>query len=1698
MKSRPIRNFGKIGDAIPVGDLVEVQLKSYARFLQAGVAPADRKRQGLEDLFQEIFPIVSYDKTMELEYIAYELEKPRYTIQQCRELRLTYGHPLKIRCRLKRKDADDISEQVIYLGEMPMMIGGGEFIVNGAERVIVNQLHRSPGVDFVIDSRDGDRILHGSRIIPERGSWIEISVTKKDVMVIRIDQSSKIPATAFLRAMDEKFGKTEDILRLFYKNKIEKVKVKKLEPTMWTVGPIVDTETGEVLVKAGMQLGDSVVTIQNSSLGDAVASIQGATLASGDSREDVETQVKDWMKKNLEFITVPVVFKPEEVEKMVEQVDAVLGAETGRKGKDALETLLKRIEDRLMIEFPDSKNQPKQLPLPMFNREAPKNLTKKGGDEVVKSIKSGWENDIPETLKEIFNEAKEQVSKGKKAKWKNDPEQAPKDPGIYIFREKKTCKVVYVGIAGERSLHGRLRMHYTDKSLKSNGLLNDSLKDSIAKAFGFYEAGPKETKRSRGRSSGLDSVEVICGDVETQVKDWMKKNLEFSYIDCPSLSDGDIGLLEERLMLEFPSGKNNVKNLPDIPRFNKKLNNKKAVTAKDIRKRWDEKATTEMQEKFAECLHKFKDKKGEWFAPDNIPTKKQDATITNKGIYAYRDLATKDVTDGYVGKAGERRGRGLRDRLGMHYEKDKSLRKDGSLNDNLKGSIAKAFGFYETESKETKRSRGGSGTLDSVEVIRGAVDPLILNTLSEDDCPDHEKALLRIYGRLRPGNPTNIDKARMLFKEKFYDTNRYRLGKVGRFRLNRKFKQNVPEDEMSLRPDDFLNTMKYVIGLRNNEGVTDDIDHLGNRRLRTVDELAASEIRKGLLKLRRTVQERMSMKGQDDVTRIADLVNSKSVSSSIDYFFGRGELSQVVDQTNSLSQMTHERRLSALGPGGLNRKRAGFEVRDVHISHYGRVCPIETPEGTNIGLIVSLAIFAKVDEYGFLVTPYREVKRGKLTGEHEYLRADQEMEAIFAPPSMVEPKTNRLRKGLVLARREGDLTQVDSALVNYVDISPKQTVGISASLIPFLEHDDANRALMGSNMQRQSVPLLVTERPLVGTGMEVEVAKNSSMAIRARSDGKVTDVDSRRIVIDGADEYKLLKYEGLNERTCLNQKPIVDLGDKVKKDQIIADGGGTCNGSLALGRNLLVGFVPFDGYNFEDAILISERLVRDDVFTSIHIDEFSIEVRETKLGREEFTRDIPNVSEKALRNLDEYGVVCEGTRISTGDILVGKVSPKSKTELTPEEKLLHAIFGRAGEDVKNDSLEMPSGYSGVVIKTKRFARRGAGSEEQREAHKEDIVRYGAEMVARECLMFRQMMQVVQDQIGVEVIDSSTRQKVGVSDDNDVIYEQIENFDIAWIKPAKKRAAVRGIVDKYLFKLRELKEEKEAMLIRMKHGDELSSGVLEMVKIYVATKRTLSIGDKMAGRHGNKGVIAKILPEEDMPFMEDGTPLDICLNPLGVPSRMNVGQILETHLGWAAKILGFDAITPVFEGATEDDIRELMGEVNGHVRDRITEIEKNKQVPPVGELFVTIPKDLKMRIYDGRTGERLEQEVTVGHMYVMKLHHLVDDKIHARATGPYSLITQQPLGGKARTGGQRFGEMEVWALEAYGAAYTLQELLTVKSDDIEGRTKIYESMVKGNNTLEAGTPISFDVLCNEIRGLGLNIQLEKKRLGSSLI
>ena len=1234
---RDYRVFPYRDDTLLPG-LSDLQVKAFETFLQVGVSPARRKKQGLEALFQEVFPIESHDKTLALEYLGYTMGRPRYSPEECRQLKYSYAYPLRVRVRL-RKAGEGIEED-IYLGEVPVMMGGGEFIVNGSERVIVSQLHRSPGIDFAVDHHSGDKKLHSARIIPERGSWIEMSVSGKGTLQVRIDQQGKFSALTLLRALKPEGvdgGTTDEILRLFYP--VEKI----------------------------------------------------------------------------------------------------------TRGRSTKAKFAKSLENRLAL-------------------------------GQVRDMKTG----------EVWAEA-----------------------GQLITAE-----------AAER-------------------------------------------------------------------------------------------------------------------------------------------------------------------------------------------IAASEITE--------------------------------------------------------------------IEVLESIEDTLILDSLKEDPASTHEEALAAIYQKLRPGNPIQLEKARDLLRDRFFDAQRYSLGRVGRFRISRKFGRpdEANQGPVTLQPEDVLDAVKYLMGLRSGVGEVDDIDHLGIRRVRTIAELANEEFRKGLLKVARAAVDRMSQQDDSETQTPRSLINAKAFSTSVEQFFARGELSQVVDQTNPLSQLTHERRLSALGPGGLNRKRAGFQERDVHISHYGRLCPIETPEGANIGLISSLSLYAVVDDYGFLVTPYRVVKNGKATDEVRLLRADEEYERFFAPADTELGKNGAIKaddKGQVMVRYHGEFTLRDVKDVEYLDVDPSQILGVSAALIPFLEHDDANRALMGSNMQRQAVPLITTEPPLVATGLEKHVAVNSGMLVRARKTGTVEYVDSTVIRIKGDPEpYALRKFQGLNERTCLNQKPLVKVGQKVKRGDVIADGAGTKNGELSLGKNLLVAFMSWEGYNYEDAIVVSERLVKDDVFTSIHIEEYEAEIRETTLGKEEFTRDIPNAGERALRNLDDDGIVRIGTRVGPNDILIGKIAPKSKTELTPEERLLHAIFGRAGEDVKNVSLKLPAGVHGIVIGAQKFTRKVNMTPAERRAAHEKIRQIEAEYDSVLRAELQAAVDDLQEYLGETLKDPKSKKAIAITEATlfgDLI--RIQEFVKSYaegVEHPSRRAKAEELVRSHMDRIEDKEAWKIKMSSRLSRGDDLPNGVLEMVKVYIATKRNLSVGDKMAGRHGNKGVISKILPEEDMPFLEDGTPVDIILNPLGVPSRMNVGQILETHLGWAAKKTGFRAYTAPFDGAKEADIEDAL---------------EAAELPTTGTT----------RLHDGRSGAPFEQSVCVGYMYMLKLHHLVDEKVHARSTGPYSLITQQPLGGKARFGGQRFGEMEVWALEAYGAAYLLQELLTVKSDDVDGRTKIYESMVKGKNILEPGTPVSFEVLMNEIRGLGLNIQLEK--------
>ena len=1046
------------------------------------------------------------------------------------------------------------------------------------------------------------------------------------------------------------------------------------------------------------------------------------------------------------------------------------------------------------------------------------------------------------------------------------------------------------------------------------------------------------------------------------------------------------------------------------------------------------------------------------------------------------------------------------------------------------GEIFAEAGEALTLVKIKELEEAGFDEIPTLNIDNIKVGAYLRNSVAADKNQTKEEALIDIYKVMRPGEPPTVEASENLFNSLFFDAERYDLSDVGRMKMNARLDTNHPDDLRVLTHDDIIQSIRTLISIKDGFDDVDDIDHLGNRRIRSVGELVENQFRIGLLRMERAVVERMSSVEIDTVMP-QDLINSKPLVATIKEFFGSSQLSQFMDQTNPLSEITHKRRLSALGPGGLTRERAGFEVRDVHLTHYGRICPIETPEGPNIGLINSMATYAKVNKYGFIDTPYRKVIDGKVTDKVEYLSAIEEGKYTIAQANVNLDKDGKFEDKIVSSRRKGEFTLAERETIDYVDVSPKQVVSVAASLIPFLENDDANRALMGSNMQRQAVPLLKADAPLVGTGMEAVVAKDSGVTVVSQHDGVVDQVDGKRIVIrtipKGKDEsptvniYNLQKYQRSNQNTCINQKPIVKVGDQVKAGDVVADGTSTDLGELALGRNVLCAFMPWNGYNFEDSILISERIVKDDVFTSIHIEEFEVMARDTKLGPEEITRDIPNVGEESLRHLDEVGVVHIGAEVHAGDILVGKVTPKSESPVTPEEKLLRAIFGEKAADVRDSSLRVPPGVGGTIVEVRVFSRRGVDKDEralQIERAEIDALRKDRddERNIIERFVFTRLQEILK---GKEAVGGPKGFKPGTKLDADVLSKYTRN---QWFQFVIDNAKVMTEVEHLKKQLDEnlecLEKRFSAKVEKVQSGDDLPPGVLKVVKVFVAVKRKLQPGDKMAGRHGNKGVISRIIPQEDMPYLEDGTPVDVVLNPLGVPSRMNIGQIMETHLGWASAGLGkqIGAAVEAYrkDKKKEDDLRktitgiymkpEVKKEISEMKGEELVELGQNleKGVPfatPVfdganeGDIIKYLEQagfnsSGQVTLYNGLTGEPFERKVTVGYIYMLKLHHLVDDKIHARSIGPYSLVTQQPLGGKSHFGGQRFGEMECWALQAYGAAHTLQEILTVKSDDVIGRTKIYESIVRGDQSFESGIPESFNVIVKELRGLGLNVEL----------
>ncbi|MEL0057994.1 MAG: DNA-directed RNA polymerase subunit beta [Alphaproteobacteria bacterium] len=1379
-RRRVRRSFGQLAEVTPMPNLIDVQRSSYDTFLQMGISRADREEHGLQETFNSIFPIEDFAGRAKLEFVSYDLETPKYDVEECQQRGLTYASSLKVTLRLEVWEEDevtgarsirDIKEQDVYMGDMPLMTSNGTFIVNGTERVIVSQMHRSPGVFFDHDrgkTHASGKLLFAARVIPYRGSWLDFEFDAKDILNVRIDRKRKLPVTTFLMALPND------------------------ESVAYTAGC---AESGEELDPA---------------------------------------------------------------------------------------RIIGMARDEILKEFYESVS---------YARE---------GD--------GWS---------------------------------------YAFNAD---------------------------ALKGNKLVRDLI-DAKSREV-VASAGTKMTPRSLRKLAEAGIERVFTPD----------EDLIGRYLadDCVDMQTGEV---------------------------------------------------------FAE-------------AGDEIT----------------EDLLKRLVDEG----ASE---------------------------------ISVLF-------------------IDNVNF-----GPHLRNTLAADRNNSREEALVDIYRVMRPGEPPTLESAHALFESLFFNSDRYDLSSVGRVKMNSRLELETEDSLRVLRKEDILAILRVLTGLKDGRGEVDDIDHLGNRRVRSVGELMENQYRVGLLRMERAIRERMGSVEIDTVMP-ADLINAKPAAAAVREFFGSSQLSQFMDQTNPLSEITHKRRVSALGPGGLTRERAGFEVRDVHPTHYGRICPIETPEGPNIGLINSLATFAKINRYGFIETPYRKVVDGKVTDEVRYISAMEEGRYTIAQANAELDAKGAFVGELIPIRRAGEIGLARPTDIELMDVSPKQLVSVAAALIPFLENDDANRALMGSNMQRQAVPLVRAEAPIVGTGMESRVARDSGVTIVARRAGVIDQVDATRIVIRASEEsaedvspvdiYSLLKFQRSNQNTTVNQRPLVKVGDVVRKGDILADGPSTEDGELALGRNVLVAFMPWNGYNFEDSILISDRVVRDDVFTSIHIEEYEVMARDTKLGQEEITRDIPNVGEEALKNLDEAGIVYVGAEVGPSDILVGKVTPKGESPMTPEEKLLRAIFGEKASDVRDTSLKLPPGGSGTVVEVRVFSRRGVEKDERALAiDRAEIDRLGKDRDDERIILERGFHGRMVELLDGQTVASGPKGVKAGSKLNAAMLEDMPKSQ--WQQIAVKDDAVQKLVEAQVANFDSAVQELQARfndkVDKLQAGDELLPGVMKMVKVFVAVKRKLQPGDKMAGRHGNKGVISRIVPAEDMPYLEDGTPMDIVLNPLGVPSRMNVGQILETHLGWAARGLGkkigeaaekarasantkalrkelseiyskeqfkgeLDVMnddqileqsellgrgvpmaTPVFDGAREADVISLLGKAG---------------LSDTGQEWLT----------DGRTGEVFDRPVTVGYIYMLKLHHLVDDKIHARSIGPYSLVTQQPLGGKAQFGGQRFGEMEVWALEAYGAAYTLQEMLTVKSDDVSGRTKVYEAIVRGDDDFESGIPESFNVLVKELRSLGLNVDLHE--------
>jgi len=1705
--------FGAGQQFIDVQDLIEIQKRSYERFLQLDVKPSHRDDSGLQSAFLSVFPIEDYNGNYRIDFLDYSLGEPKYEEYECLERGMTFAAPLKIKIRIaaleRNKDIEKhpssskdsnvsvkyLKEEEKYLGDLPLMTSKGTFIINGTERVVVSQLHRSPGVFFSHDktkTRLTGTPLFTSRIIPYRGSWIDFEYDQKDNLYVRIDRKKKFPATILLKAM----GITSsEIIKEYYN--IETLRIKPGKPELYAFFAIEPGVTLPFQLKDhdGLVFRDDVVPMDPVEVSRLLKDRTDLTLRFHGAVPENEItlgNIKYFMDGKSMGILIPVIgwkgansisslISPE-LNELLSQVDSNLHSlpmdHIGQPvtAKTLLATLQlsgKHHESLLHSIFPFAEKskdfvilRPTQvfrsleitegdpLPFKIWTRSL-----KEEGDRVKTSDEVIYQDKITKFSSEIATHINSHGAMG-----------------TMHSKSKKFYPLTAEKVDGSDSY--LLLEAIPDKEIDEFYSANDVL-DPLNPMEVILSVGQRvvDHEADKSRSPVLTTllnrhvIEIKCYSVpiNQRAKTVVHQTLS---LDKTAVSDSDRSRFIRFLLSTGIDVESRLKVL--VSRFMGGLYTEIDSSNKTVRF---------IVRPTQKSLFKLINRDGETVLNEGSPIT---SDIFDR-IVAYSDLIlVKQKSEDFPVSAKK-----SSDALG-EYLVLTSLRQSNiqdfqnqvhlfDLLESKKGGVLKKTGdAFEVEDLDlAKRSRVESLFLASVPSNKS--QDLFMELVDLAKHPhriESDPAVVEIYKRIRPGEVPHVETARAFFEQSFFNSKRYDLSSVGRLKLNSKLGVRESLGNRLLSKADIVEVIRYMVDLLENKGEIDDIDHLGNRRVRSVGELLENQFRIGLVRMERAIKERLNL-GDPESIISSDPINVKPVTAIIKEFFGSSQLSQFMDQTNPLAEVTHKRRLSALGPGGLTRERAGFEVRDVHASHYGRICPIETPEGPNIGLITSLATFARVNEFGFIESPVRVVEGGVAKPEIVYLSAMDGDKYIIAQASTKLDEKGALLENQISARFKGDFLNVTPDRVQYIDVAPQQIVSVATALIPFLEHNDANRALMGSNMQRQAVPLLRPSAPLVGTGMEKVVARDSGYVIYALEDGEVARIDGTEFTVKyknlGMKTYPLIKFRRSNQNTCLNQKVLLSPRSKFKKGDVLVDGPSTERGDLAMGQNVLVAFMPWGGYNFEDAILISERLVRDDMFTSIHIEEFELEARETKQGKEEITRDIPNLSDEALRNLDESGIVRVGAEVKPGDILVGKVTPKAETQLTPEERLLRAIFGDKSANWKDASLTVPAGIEGIVVDVKILSRKGLDREDTPVTQ----IHQGQDIGT--------LTHVYQDEL--RKLEDEKNLKIKTYLQGKVIKEDILDAETGDVILKKKRRLTQETLDKLTdytsITLSDQKEQDELLAIetetkekvetiqtrhderigRLKKGDELPPGVLKLVKVYVAMKRKLSVGDKMAGRHGNKGVVSRIVPMEDMPFLPDGTPVDIVLNPLGVPSRMNVGQILETHLGMAARALGIHFATPVFDGASEDQIKEML---------------------KIGKLSTTG----QTKLVDGKTGEIFDRPVTVGVMYMFKLHHLVDDKIHARSIGPYSLVTQQPLGGKAQFGGQRLGEMEVWALQAYGAASTLQEFLTVKSDDVSGRSRMYEAIVRGDNYLDPGLPESFNVLIKELQSLALDIELLK--------